>query len=664
MDRSALRLSIASRLLFALFGCLLIPSAWADRAVPAWFDATWHYRVALTIPAASAINSTIVVNVDFTALLAQMAIAGTIDERSPRVVRPAGVLATAQEYNERVYTGVLDAAANGRGEVRFLLQDAAAAGTYYLYFDIVANGAKAASAATPINGTFEQSVGSVPTSWVVSALNAGGAQNDEVYRTALGATTAVAAGCATTAQTVDSSPARSGASATGEAWLLLGYRDRCEDGAEEHIRISRDIAVPAGAAAGSLTFNFQVQGWDGISNATNYDWVVVSVNGTAVNHTALGIANATAPILAIDAGRIGRNAYSTAYLDHGWKQATLNLSAYAGTTINFRVETRHSSSDNDYRSWVKLDDVAWSTQTATLGAPQGYGANVISPNDTAVGSASSLTAGQRVLIRAQLDATVSAVTADLYNNAGALVLGGIVLYDNATHGDAAAGDRIWTNDGSVGAQPTYTILATDTVGANWRVRAFAPDASTSSIASNGLVHRPGLPNAPSVQANFFDIDEQLFTVFVTNLNVAKSVTTIRDPVNAAVLPKGIPGAWLEYTVTVTNLGPGIVDANSVVVIDTLPSTVSMCVTSACAGGSTPVRFDETTSPVPTALTFNYATSVSYSTDGTTFGYTPVPDANGFDAAIKAVRVAPSGAMAAPTGAGNPLFALRYDVLLK
>jgi tetratricopeptide (TPR) repeat protein len=34
--------------------------------------------------------------------------------------------------------------------------------------------------------------------------------------------------------------------------------------------------------------------------------------------------------------------------------------AYAGTAINFRVETRHSSSDDDYRSWVKLDDVAWS----------------------------------------------------------------------------------------------------------------------------------------------------------------------------------------------------------------------------------------------------------------------------------------------------------------
>ena len=641
----------------------MLSTAWADLAsAPVWFNALWHYRVPLQIPAAAALNSTVVANLDFSALLAQMGINGTVDELSPRVVRPNGALATTQEYNERVYSGILDAAANGRGEVRFLLQDAVAAGTYYVYFDIVANGAKAANAATPINGTFEQSVGSTPTSWVTSALNAGGAQNDEVYRTALGATTTVPAGCQTTATTVDSSPAKLGAAATGQAWLLLGYRDQCEDGAEEHIRISRDIAVPAGAAAGSLTFNFQLQGWDGIANATNYDWMIVSVNGTAVNHTALGIANTTAPVLTIDAGRIGRNNYSTTYLDHTWKQATLSLAAYAGTTINLRIETRHSSSDNDYRMWVKLDDVVWSLQTATAGTPQGFGVNVISPNDTAAGAASSLTAAQRLLVRAQVDAAITSATADLYNNAGTLVLAGILLYDNGTHGDVTAGDRIWTNDGSVAAQPTYTFLATDMAGASWRVRAFAPDASTSTIgAANGLVHRPGLPNSPSVQANFFNVDEQLFTYFVTNLSVTKSVTTVRDPVNALVMPKGIPGAWLEYTITVTNLGSTVVDANTVVAVDSLPTTVSMCVVAACAGGATAVRYDASTSPVPPGLTFTYATNVTYSTDGVTFGYTPVPDANGFDAAVRAVRIAPTGSMAAPTGAGNPQFKLRFVV---
>jgi hypothetical protein len=117
-------------------------------------------------------------------------------------------------------------------------------------------------------------------------------------------------------------------------------------------------------------------------------------------------------------------------------------------------------------------------------------------------------------------------------------------------------------------------------------------------------------------------------------------------------------------VVVSNLGPGAADANSVVIVDALPTTVALCVTAACSGGATPVRFDASTSPVPPGLTFSYAANVAFSTDGTTFGYTPVPDANGFDAAITAVRIAPGGTMAAPTAAGNPQFTLRYRVLLK
>jgi uncharacterized repeat protein (TIGR01451 family) len=260
---------------------------------------------------------------------------------------------------------------------------------------------------------------------------------------------------------------------------------------------------------------------------------------------------------------------------------------------------------------------------------------------------------------------VPAVTADLYDNGGTLLRSGIVLYDNGTHGDAAAGDRIWTNDGSVAAQPTYTILASDPLGANWRVRVFARDASTSTIgAANGLVHRPTLPNSAAVQANFFNIDEQLFSGLDTTLQVAKDVTTIRDPVNANVLPKAIAGAWLEYAVTVTNPGPGAIDADTVVLVDPLPATVALCVTSACAGGGVPLRFDDSASPVPTGLSFVYATHVTYSTDGVAFVYVPSPDPDGFDAAITHVRIAPAGPMNAPGPGGNPLFELRYVVRLK
>ena len=643
--------------------------AFADLAAsPAWFNPAWHYRVPVTIPAASAVNSTIVLNVDFNALLTQMGINSAsvdFDEASPRVVRPNGTTATRQEFTDVVYNSALDATNNGRGEVRFLLEDAPGVGTYYLYFDIVGNGAKPANPATPINGNFEQSAGSVPTGWVTSAVNANGAQNNEVYRTALGSTVTVAAGCQTTATSVSTSPNSIGGVATGQAWHLLGYRTNCEDGTgtnNELVRLSRDIAVPSGAAAGNLTFYFQVQGWDGIANTTNYDWIVFYVNGTAVNHTSLGINNAPAPQLVIETGRLGRNNYSTTYLDHGWKLATLNLSAYAGTTINFRIESHYYGGDNDYRSWVKIDDVAWSVQSGGVGTPQAFGANVTRPNDTSAGAASVLTAGQPVALRVAVDATASSVHADIYNQSGTLVAGNRQLFDDGTHGDAAAGDRIFTNDGSVAAQPTYTILATDPQGAAWKVRAFANDASVSSVgAPNGLIQRPGQPASPVNQTNYFNVDEQIFSVVFTTLSVTKTIATRRDPVNGATLPKAVPGAWVQYQLTVVNQGPGAVDANTVVVIDALSSNTAMCVTTACSGAASPVTYDDSTSPVPTGLSFNYAANVTYSKDGVTYTYTPIPDAAGFDAAITRVRIAPTGAMNAPGAGGQPRFVLRYVV---
>jgi uncharacterized repeat protein (TIGR01451 family) len=648
--------------------CLPPAIAWGNVANPPWFDPQWHYRVPVTIPGAAAVNSTIVLNVDFNAVLGQLGIAaGSVDfdERSPRVVRPNGTLVATQEFSDRVYNNALDAANNGRGEIRFLAQDTAAAGVYFVYFDIVGNGAKPANPATPINGNFENSAGATPTAWVRSALNANGAQNNEVYRTTLGSTTAVGAGCSTTGATADSSPVSVAGVATGEAWHLLGYRDNCEDGTSgnETIRLARDLTVPTGAAAGSLTFNFQVQGWDGISNNNDYDWVVFYVNGTAVNHTALGINNTPNPQLRIDTNRLGRNGYSATYLDHGWKQATLNLAAYAGTTINFRIEARYSSADNGYRSWLKVDDVAWSVQTGTLGQPQGFGANIERPNDTAVTAASVLTAGQPVSLRVRVDATVSSVRADIYDHLGNLVAANRALFDDGTHGDTTAGDRIFTNDGSIPADPTYVIAPSDPQGNAWLVRAFARDASVSSggAGSNGLVRRPGQPATPLTQANFFNVDEQVFSVLFTRIEMSKAIMTVRDPINGISLPKAIPGSWVRYAVSVVNRGPGSADSNTIVVVDALPAATALCVQSICAGGATPVVFDDSASPVPTGLTFNYAAHVTFSTDGVSFTHVPAPDAAGFDNAITHVRIAPAGPMNAPTMAGDPTFVLRYFV---
>ena len=129
----------------------------------------------------------------------------------------------------------------------------------------------------------------------------------------------------------------------------------------------------------------------------------------------------------------------------------------------------------------------------------------------------------------------------------------------------------------------------------------------------------------------------------------------------------MPGAWIRYEVRVENRGPDGLDGDSIVIIDEIPTETAVCVVSACTCSGAacpavdPVEFDETASPVATGLSFDYAVHVSYSVDGVDFTYVPVPDAEGFDANVRYVRVTPEGAMSSPSGSDNPEFDLRYTV---
>ena len=73
-----------------------------------------------------------------------------------------------------------------------------------------------------------------------------------------------------------------------------------------------------------------------------------------------------------------------------------------------------------------------------------------------------------------------------------------------------------------------------------------------------------------------------------------------------------------------------------------------------AGG--PVIFDDSGSPVPSGLSLG---TVEYSNNGgSTYTYVPIPDADGFDDAVDAIRITMSGTMAALDPAGAPSFELR------
>lgn len=358
-------------LFFILLNSLQVCYAWYDSNATGTAP-DWSYRVPINIPAGAPINSTIKFDVNFSSLLSTLGVGGAFDINSPRIVRPSEAIASTQEYTDRIFNNVLDPASNNRGQIKFILQDAGPT-TYYLYFDTTANGVKPVNPRPTINGNFEHSLGTTPTNWTVSSANAGGNQNNEVHDTAFGSTFSSATPvCSDQAlNNINTSPNNAGnaASTTGRKWHLNGYRNNCEDGVgRENINLSKTFNVPA-SNAGNMTFYFQLQAYDSWNGVSNYDYFKLRVNGGLVNHTNLGVNNTGNPLI-IAAGGIGRrNQYSRALVDSGWKLATLNLSAYAGTSVTIMFTTDFFT-DAGYRTWVKLDDIEWSIRTATLGAPE------------------------------------------------------------------------------------------------------------------------------------------------------------------------------------------------------------------------------------------------------------------------------------------------------
>ena len=689
---------IATALLVIVCVFLFSQPAYPDlQSGPVWFDPgsvgsapDWHYRVPLTLPAGASVNSTAVIDVDFNALLVALGISGTFDPNSPRVARANGSLSTFQEFTDAVYAGATDAGGNARGEIRFLLEDAAPA-TYYLYFDITENGGKPANPQTPINANFERSATGQedPTGWSGRKRNA-----------ALDAQVRPSENPSVTSNTFNPAPPlpqlTDGTPFTGNFSYLLGARSNNEPASYTNAnnpgtRLERTFTVP-NTNPGNLTFRYRLEGWDSSDDnqTTNWDIYRVTLGGTELvgpsgaspNYVTFPFSPNKGTQQVTNSTRSGYNHYngwdtSLNGTHHAgmtipkgaepWFTRTVSLAAFAGQTVTLRFSSTHTTVE---RSWMHVDDLEWSVVNPVPGTPEGFGVNIITPNDTTVITASSYAFGDTLALAAVVDADPAAaanpVTADVINELGATVASGVRLYNDGTHGDAVAGDNTWTNDGSVPADPTYTFSSTDPVGNNWLVRVFAADGSTSTVgAPNGLVHIPGQPNTPVDATNFHNVDEQAFTLAGPDILLVKLIQTEYDPYNLTVNPKAIPGARIRYTINASNQGTGPADNNSIVVTDNVPANTDLCVADPCAQGLDPVRFiDGPGVNAPSGLAFNYAANVSYSSDPGplyTYGYAPSADAGGYDTAVTSVRIAPTGPFLSPGGGGNPGFNLELRV---
>lgn len=132
------------------------------------------------------------------------------------------------------------------------------------------------------------------------------------------------------------------------------------------------------------------------------------------------------------------------------------------------------------------------------------------------------------------------------------------------------------------------------------------------------------------------------------ITATKSVAMVSDPMGNA-MPRAIPGAVLDYTATLANpLANAGKTVRGIAFEDQLPANVILRVSDLGASGSGPVVFTNGAIVLgigDSGLTYSFGGLSSTSdgiefSNGTSWTYTPVPDASGYDANVRAIRVKP------------------------
>ncbi len=150
-------------------------------------------------------------------------------------------------------------------------------------------------------------------------------------------------------------------------------------------------------------------------------------------------------------------------------------------------------------------------------------------------------------------------------------------------------------------------------------------------------------------------------------DVSKSVATVSDPYSGGANPKSIPGAVMQYTISLGNDGPGAADQNTIVIMDAIPPGTSLVVADFDAANPGPVAFVDGTPASGLSYGFTSLSSVTddvdFSSDGgLNFDYTPTPGADGSDTGVTHIRISPQGT-ARFTGA-DPVAHFDFKVIVR
>lgn len=153
-----------------------------------------------------------------------------------------------------------------------------------------------------------------------------------------------------------------------------------------------------------------------------------------------------------------------------------------------------------------------------------------------------------------------------------------------------------------------------------------------------------------------------------DLAVIKTVQVLSDGISIAN-PKALPAARIEYGLSVTNPATNLgVTIAAETVSDTIDPGVKLILADAGANGSGPVAFDDGgalgSGVASSGMAYSYGGLPSMTDglefyDGVSWSYVPMPDADGCDARVRAIRVRLTGQQRAATR-----FRLRYRVMIR
>lgn len=216
-------------------------------------------------------------------------------------------------------------------------------------------------------------------------------------------------------------------------------------------------------------------------------------------------------------------------------------------------------------------------------------------------------------------------------------------------------------------------------------------AITVAVTSPNTLYNPRVtgickvdPTATPATGLISEIDESnnfcsdTVTVPMPSLLVLKSFQNYSDPINGiSVLSKPIPGAFVDYTIIVTNTGQGSVDNNTTVVYDPIPANTELYVGDIDGAGPAtgPILFTDgtntaTTAPSGLSYTFSGLSSITDNlefSDNNGFDYgksNTVADINGCDPSVTNIKIPLSGIFNASNGTNHPTFNVKFRVRIK